>query len=469
MIRQEEGFTLVELLMAIVVMSVGILTLLGVLDASGKLTLVSERQTSMAHRAQLELERVQALPFAQVSMIGTPTSSTDPANPGYYVTAGGAFEYDRGNTANTESFAVDATSGAVSPNPIAWSDPNGRFSGNIYDFVSWVQDPNCSGGSTCESSTQNYKRLTVAITLTGAAHPSKPVLVSTLIADPASKPKGWVANGVQNPLQSPNTYCGSPPVPCTNGLDTGTPMPFFPCDTSAMTFSGTAFSAYNTSCTPPTTDNPTHGTIAPINTSLCSGQQVSGCQNPDLLGSTPPPQDVTTPSTPVCYSSDIGCSGNPPPGGTTTGGRTLHRDVNCSVTPTATDQTKGAFWVTNSLSADTTLTGDGGMTLYAETAHGVAASVTICVGIYVVPASLLGLISLPPVQLGVVSYTDAAFPSVPTPVTFNFNFLGAGTTHLVAAGNRIGLRVWIAASSADDVTLLYDHPNFATELELNAQ
>jgi hypothetical protein len=187
------------------------------------------------------------------------------------------------------------------------------------------------------------------------------------------------------------------------------------------------------------------------------------------MGSSPPPQDGSTPATPYCYSSDIGCSGSPPIGATSTGGRTLHRDVACSVAPTTTDETKGAFWVTNALTANTTLTGEGGMTLHTETASATGTNVTACVGIYNVPANLLTLSTAPPTQLGVVAYTSAAWPNAPTPVSFHFNFLGAGNTSVVPAGNRIGVRIWIDPSSSADVTLIYDHPSFVSELELNAQ
>jgi prepilin-type N-terminal cleavage/methylation domain-containing protein len=47
MILREDGFTLIELLVAIVVMAVGVLSLVGVLEASGRLTQVSERQSSL--------------------------------------------------------------------------------------------------------------------------------------------------------------------------------------------------------------------------------------------------------------------------------------------------------------------------------------------------------------------------------------------------------------------------------------
>jgi hypothetical protein len=468
----ESGFTLVELLVAILLVVVGITALIGVFDAARRLSVVAERRTTMIHRAQLELERIESLPFAQAAMQASPlpTHSTDPTKPDYYVTTGppAVFQYDRGSP-TTESLAIDATSGSLSFTPTPWTD--GRLAGSVYVFVTWTSDPNCVGGTICPAS-QDYRRVTVEVTLNGATSPSRPAIVSSLIVDPNATPSGAPANSAQNPLQSPAIQCqngAGQTVACTNGLGAGTPNTWFLYDTPAMTFAGSLLGAYNTTRQPIVAGHSTHPTIATLSALLCTPLSLlavlaSGCQNPDLMGAPPPPQDASTPATPYCYATDIGCGA--------VGGRPIRRDASsCAVANpwTQSDNRKGAFWVTPPLAAATTLTGDGGMTLYTQTSTGLAASVTICVGIYVVPASLLGLITLPPVALGVVAYTAVAWPGVPTPVSFNFNFLGAVASQLVAANNRIGVRVWIAASATTDATLIYDHPNFASKLQLNSQ
>ncbi len=72
--RGEQGFTLIEVLMAALLLVVGILTTLQALDSSRRLTLVAERQTSVAHRAQVELERVKSLPYSQIGLTGASAS-----------------------------------------------------------------------------------------------------------------------------------------------------------------------------------------------------------------------------------------------------------------------------------------------------------------------------------------------------------------------------------------------------------
>jgi prepilin-type N-terminal cleavage/methylation domain-containing protein len=470
-IHRQQGFTMVELLVAIVLVAVGILSTVGVLASAHKLSAVAERQTSLAHRAQRELERLQSLSYGKLAMTAAPAHSTDPANPDFYALAGGTFQYDRDDASKTESFAVDSA-GAIGTAGQPWTD--GRLSGSIYDFVTWTTDPKCGPG--CPTS-NDYKRITVVVTLTGATHPSKPALVSTVVADPNAAPTGAPQDSVQNPLDSPSTTCqvgtngdGSPILgACSNGID-GTPITNYLYDTKTL---DTSNGGDVITRQPITGDHTTHQTIAPVKNVLgqvvCSllGLLLSNCQNPNLMGSTPPP--APTPLPPVYkYSTNV-------TGDVYTGGQVLHQDVSCSSTPswTGTDQNKGDFWTTPALSSSTTLNGSGGATLYMQSATGVAVNATICLGIYAAPQSILGLLNTPPVQLGVLALANVNVPTVPTPVSFNFTGAfgtsgGQANTYTFVAGKRIGIRVWIAAS-AGDVALLYDHPQFASVVQVNAQ
>jgi Tfp pilus assembly protein PilV len=190
--RAEDGFMVVEVLIAALVLTVGIVGLIGAFDSSRKLTLLSERRTAMAHRAQLEIERLQTIPYSELAMASAPTHSTEANNPDYYVKEGGTNEYQYGAvSAEAETLAIEGK-GAVSATPTGrscaekvgaceWKD--GLLSGNVYDFVTWHTDKNC--GAKCPAA-ENYKRLTVAVTIKVPAgnHESAPIRVSTLIAEP---------------------------------------------------------------------------------------------------------------------------------------------------------------------------------------------------------------------------------------------------------------------------------------------
>ena len=444
----ENGFTLVELLVAIVVLVVGALGITSAFLSSQRLTLVAERGTSIAQRAQSELERLEALPYANLALNATPATSTNPSSPDFYVAAGppATFRWDR-SSMTTEPLVVDATNGQVPGAPVAWTD--GRLSGFVYDFVTSHTDGGC--GSGCPTSA-DYRRVTVEVTLTGAAAPSHPALMSTIVADPTAMPAGSVSNGTQDPLQSQWTSCQDSQgvtEPCSSGLANGSPVTWFFYDTPAtQTYSA------------PTASHATHPTVAPTGT--CTSSTTSGCPVPDLMGASPP-AGSTSPPPPLYDDSSEQTSD------TFAGGRILKPDVGCSSSPSTTDNTKGELWVSAPLSSNTTLTGAGGMSIYTQTANSASTSATFCVAVYDVPGSIVNLVSGPPTALGAVSYTDPSWPTVLSSISFHFDFLASGATATIATGHRLGIRVWVASSGGNDLALAYDNPAASSQIELNTQ
>jgi prepilin-type N-terminal cleavage/methylation domain-containing protein len=183
----EDGFTLIELLAAVLVLTVGLLGLIGAFDSARKLNLLSERRTSMAHRAQLEIERLQAIPYTELTMKEKPSHSAESTNPDFYVKEGGT-EYQYGEK-ETEAEKLVTESGKIAKEPAGrkcstepgaceWED--GPVKGYVYDFVTWHAD------QACTKKTENYKRLTVAVTakVPSGNHQPAVVRVSTLIANP---------------------------------------------------------------------------------------------------------------------------------------------------------------------------------------------------------------------------------------------------------------------------------------------
>jgi Tfp pilus assembly protein PilV len=203
--RHSDGFMLMEVMFAAFVLTVGVLGLIAAFDSGRKLSLRSERRTAMAHEVQLELERLQSYPYAQLALISTPAHASEASNPDYYVSSSGA-NYQYGETsAETEPLvvAVKATGcvtatetecGLAGSSPTGhqcastvgaceWKD--GNVSGRLYDFVSSHTDTSC--GSGCPAK-ENYKRLTVVATVTvpAVSREPAPLRVSTLIAEPGA-------------------------------------------------------------------------------------------------------------------------------------------------------------------------------------------------------------------------------------------------------------------------------------------
>jgi Tfp pilus assembly protein PilV len=187
------GFTIVEVLIAILLLMVGVLGLVGAFDSARKLNLLSERRTSMAHRAQLEIERLQAIPYAELGMHEPLTYSSEPSNPDHYfnssptkcVSVGyGCYEWNAENTTEAEEEPL-VKEGAIYALPSGrecsekfgaceWKD--GLVSGSVYDFITWHTDKNCKTAN-------DYKRITVVVTakVPSGNHEPAAVRVSTLI------------------------------------------------------------------------------------------------------------------------------------------------------------------------------------------------------------------------------------------------------------------------------------------------
>src|ERR1700730_2955235 len=159
---EEGGFGLIEVIVATMLLVVGVLSSFLAYEGSQRADGRGERTATVAHRAQSEIERIAALPYASVGMESIPTNSgsgkaTDPLN--YVVNSPAGYKYDW-----TQSTSEPFVSGGEVETETAWTD--GNRSGKLYDFVTWVSDP-CAA---CAKS-QDYKRVTVVLTTPGNAAP----------------------------------------------------------------------------------------------------------------------------------------------------------------------------------------------------------------------------------------------------------------------------------------------------------
>jgi prepilin-type N-terminal cleavage/methylation domain-containing protein len=174
----EDGFTLFELLMAITVLAVGLVALVSSFDHSRDLVSVAEKTEVASHRAERELERILSMSYASVAHPSTPLASTDSADPASYVN-GGDYQYDQGPSGpQSETLAVDGP-GLISASASTWTDSETRLTGQIQSFVTWT-------GDYCTTDrTQCAKRVTVAVTVGGPRPLGRPVLISTIMINPA--------------------------------------------------------------------------------------------------------------------------------------------------------------------------------------------------------------------------------------------------------------------------------------------
>src|ERR1700730_3329104 len=84
-LSREEGFGLIEVIVAMVLLVIGVLSAFLAFEASQRADGRGDRNAAGSHHAQSEIERVLALPYASVGMESIPTNSAsgkanDPLN-----------------------------------------------------------------------------------------------------------------------------------------------------------------------------------------------------------------------------------------------------------------------------------------------------------------------------------------------------------------------------------------------------
>jgi prepilin-type N-terminal cleavage/methylation domain-containing protein len=182
-LAREDGFTLFELLMAMSITAVGLMALVSSFDHSRELVSQAEKNEIASHQAQRAMERVLAMPYASVAHSSVPAHSNDTAHPAYYV-SGSSYQWDQGSTGpKSDNLEVDAVNGQIS-NVTTWADSASRLTGKTHTFITRTGDL-CSA-SGCPAGDQRGKRVTVAVTVDGPRPLRRPVLISSLMINPAA-------------------------------------------------------------------------------------------------------------------------------------------------------------------------------------------------------------------------------------------------------------------------------------------
>jgi hypothetical protein len=235
-----------------------------------------------------------------------------------------------------------------------------------------------------------------------------------------------------------------------------------------------------------------HATVGTVTGLVCTASpalatipsNITGCPVPDLMDANPPPSNSDGTLPPVYnYSNDL-CANTCYPGGRLLQ-PTCSNGTGCG-TQSTSDCNNGAwtsnllnaqsqFWVSSPVTATTTLTGDGGISMFTQTLNSAQAAVSFCIEIYDVPpsgsaGSLADLLAWPPVDLGGAGYVAAStWPTAASQVSFIFNFRGSNGTVSLAPGHRLGVRIWMKANLNAAIDLLYDNPLYPAQVQLNTQ
>src|SRR5205809_5369654 len=86
--RTERGFTLVELLVAVTLLSVGVAATIAVFGSSSRASLTAQRGDVATEKAEAEIDKIAALEYGEIAMAAAPPASTGPNDPNSRVSGG---------------------------------------------------------------------------------------------------------------------------------------------------------------------------------------------------------------------------------------------------------------------------------------------------------------------------------------------------------------------------------------------
>jgi type II secretory pathway pseudopilin PulG len=456
---KQDGFTVIEVLIAALILVLGAIATFGVL-ASATVSTQRAKATQVAlDRAQQELEALRSLNDEELALTSTPPPSSEAENPNYRV-LGGQFAL-KGGSAPSEYKELVANEGVrypnetiehgvVSPGPTSFT--SGDVSGKIYRYIVWRNDSSCAP-ETCPGE-QDYKQIIIAVRLNATGNKGTP---------------GNYAE-VQSTFVDPEHSAADNPIPGTEGVVTA--QQFFLSDTACVASGETARQE-------PAADHLLHNTLG-----VCSNGPTTGTTKgaPDaLLRGAPPdptPEDITTPLV-YDYSTDYSVYNVPT--AETAKGIQIRRDETsgCHYTPAGTTapQWQVHRWVTDPMPKLFKMTsgeGFGSATIDFFTRALSDSQYTGKLCIFLFKRSESGSDEMIRDREGGAEYwtfvpsggnkywPSGKWEEVTKTLTFN------GPVE-IAKGARLGLALSVerAGTQGDAIAILYDHPQYRSRIEVD--
>jgi prepilin-type N-terminal cleavage/methylation domain-containing protein len=450
----EAGFTIIEVLIAILIVSIGAMTTFTLLSAATRNAQRAKASQVALEYAEQELEFLRSMEDKNLALTSAPASSTNPNSPNHRV-SNGTFALERQPLGNYRNLVVNGGSlyggghvadGTVSAGPTKFS--SGDVSGRVYRYIVWHNDERCSEAS-CPGK-QDYKQIVVAVRLDT---PPNQTFES-----------GYVE--VQSNFVNPVENAEDDPIAGSNG-SVITAQQFFLTDTPCSEEGVTTRQEI-------TGNHLLHNTLG----TCASGPQTGttkGAPDTLTLGS-PPDPDPEDPNNPAFYdyANDSYLDTSPDAG---IGVQIRKDDTNgCHYTPTGTTNPESQVhrWVTDPMVEAFVMNGKVTLEVFTQSINEAASAGELC--IYLFKRHETGS---PPVATdemltnvngGTAYWTYKKTPYWPqklTPVLLTMNFNGAPYT--IPVGDRLGVAFSVEreATPADALSFMYDHPLAPTRIEVD--
>ena len=463
---REAGVTIVEVLVAIVILVVGALATFSLLSAANR---NDERaaQTQVAlDLAQQEIEALHGLSNKELALKTVPPHSSNEFSPNYRVnSAQGTFAVERSPVGSYHQLvrnggAVEGKSeviegGVVEAGPTPFE--NGDVKGQIYRYIVWHNDERC--GSSCGTSKQDYKQIIVAVKLDEIRR--------------QGEERGYVE--VQSDFVSPTASAASDPAPNANG-EVVTAQQFFlsdtPCSPSGLTERAEIAG-----------DHLLHNTLGTCASGLQTGT-TRGAPDALVLGTPPDPDPEDEHNPPEYdYSAD---SYLEPVGANTDEGLQIRRDdtTGCHYVPTGTTHPESQVhrWVTDPMEAEFKMTEKVTLKIYSKTlSESTLSNGTICAYLFkrhetgsppvAVDTRLTNASgganywTFTPEKNAYWNHYGPGLWGLALTLTMKFN----GAPYTIPVGDRLGLAISVERGNTQTEALefMYDNPTFPSRIEVD--
>jgi prepilin-type N-terminal cleavage/methylation domain-containing protein len=473
--RREDGFTLIEVMVAALILALSSAALFGVLAASTRNGARAKATQIALDRAQQEMEKLHSLSYDELVLTKLPQPSNNRLSPNNRVNGtNGTFALKREPQEEFAPMVREGDSlwgggfvgkGVVKPGPIAFQ--SGDVKGQLYRYIVWRNDKSCPESETGEDlcpGFQDYKQLVVAVKLdsTGAEPRERNYIeVQSAALDPDSV--------AQAPSEGGGGKGGEGGEGGGGSAGTGTAVTaqqFFLTDTPCSASGREEI----------TGDHLLHNTLGTCADGAQTGS-TDGAPDSLLLGAPPDPapEDETLPLL-YDYASEI----EPTPD--TDRGVQIRTDdtSGCHFTPTGTvyPQAQTHRWVSDPFTADFKMTGKVTLELYTRTLNDALYHGTLCVFLFDrletgVPGEAPedGLFIDDGTGNANWEYTPEENEFWPrnawTKVRLTMEFPSAPYT--IHEDHRLGVALSVdpGNTEAEAIPIMYDHPNYPTRLEVD--
>jgi prepilin-type N-terminal cleavage/methylation domain-containing protein len=451
-LKSEGGFTMVEVLVAILIVSIGSMATFGLLTSATRNAQRAKASQVALEYAEQELEFLRSMEDKNLALTATPPPSAQSLNPDYRVregVGGSEFALNRSPLGNYRELVVNEgplyggsqiSGGTVSPGPTPFT--SGDVSGKVYRYIVWRNDERCSE-TNCPGK-QDYKQIVVAVRIDSAAN------------QPGER--GYFE--VQSNFINPKDNKEHDPQPNCSGCSVVTAQQFFlsdtPCSSSGVTVRQEI-----------TGSHLLHNTLGRCSNGL---QYETTKGAPDaLVLSAPPdpaPEDLSNPPE-YDYSSDTYLNLNPH---TDTGLQIRKEGEGCVREPAGKTYAPSSLihrWVTDPMTTNYVMTGRATLQFYTGALGTSTAGGKACIYLFrrhegsdtPLKDSLTGN------EYWTWSPSPFNWPQEWTKVRKELLF----APETIPAGDRLGVALSLEAKStvADGVSFMYDHPTYLTRLEVD--